>query len=398
MSESRYARQELIDWWDQRRLLSARVLVVGQGALGNEVVKNLVLLGVGHLLLVDMDTIESSNLSRAVLFRPEDVGRPKVQVAAAAAYGMNPESRIWALHGDVMHDLGLGCFRHSDLVIGCLDNLAARLYVSQCCSLAGTPYLDGAMWSMGGEVRWFVSGQEACFDCTLDSDRRARAHVRHSCAGMALAGAERAHTPTVATTTAVIGGLLCQEAVKHLCGRPASGSHAIVYNGLIPRLHRAEIPRNPRCPSSHDPYQDVILLRQGPGQITSRQLLQIAAVHGRSDALHVELGRDFLIALCCPRCGKKEAQGDLLCRVPEIARKCPECGAARERDVVRAVAMADPKADVPLGELGVPRGEIVAIGGMPQVQLFELDGGQWRVDQVPSGWYSLSKLQRDQDT
>ena len=71
--EGRYHRQNLITWWDQSRLQSARVLVVGAGALGNEIVKNLVLVGVGTVIVVDMDTIENSNLSRCVFFRPEEM-------------------------------------------------------------------------------------------------------------------------------------------------------------------------------------------------------------------------------------------------------------------------------------------------------------------------------------
>ena len=81
--EDRYSRLKLIGWWDQQRLASARVLVVGAGALGNEVLKNLALVGIGHITLIDFDTIENSNLSRSVLFRAADSGKPKATVAAA---------------------------------------------------------------------------------------------------------------------------------------------------------------------------------------------------------------------------------------------------------------------------------------------------------------------------
>ena len=70
LDESRYDRQERIWWWDQASLASARVLVVGAGALGNEIVKNLALVGVGHVDVVDMDSIENSNLARCAFLRP----------------------------------------------------------------------------------------------------------------------------------------------------------------------------------------------------------------------------------------------------------------------------------------------------------------------------------------
>ena len=72
--DDRYSRLRLIAWWDQAKLAAARILVVGAGALGNEVLKNLALLGVGTIYLVDFDTIEQSNLTRSVLFRNRTAG------------------------------------------------------------------------------------------------------------------------------------------------------------------------------------------------------------------------------------------------------------------------------------------------------------------------------------
>ena len=88
-SGGRYDRQKLIAWWDQERVAAARVLLVGAGALGNEVLKNLALTGVGRTLVWDPDTIERSNLSRTVLFREEDEGRNKAVVAAERTVAMN---------------------------------------------------------------------------------------------------------------------------------------------------------------------------------------------------------------------------------------------------------------------------------------------------------------------
>lgn len=80
--DDRYSRLRLISWWRQELLREATVLVVGAGALGNEVVKNLALVGLGTIHLIDLDLVEPSNLSRSVLFRSEDGGQPKAVVAA----------------------------------------------------------------------------------------------------------------------------------------------------------------------------------------------------------------------------------------------------------------------------------------------------------------------------
>ncbi len=140
----RYGRLRLISWWRQERLAVAQVLVVGAGALGNEVLKNLALLGLGTVYLIDLDLVEPSNLSRSVLFRAEDAGLAKAQVAARRARELNPEITVIPMHGDVITDLGLGLFAEVDLVIGCLDNREARLWVNRQCWKTGTPWIDEA--------------------------------------------------------------------------------------------------------------------------------------------------------------------------------------------------------------------------------------------------------------
>ena len=84
-NEDRYERFRLIEWWNQDRLKAASALVVGAGALGNEVAKNLALLGVGRIWIADFDRIETTNLTRSALFRGSDVGKWKAQVLAAGA-------------------------------------------------------------------------------------------------------------------------------------------------------------------------------------------------------------------------------------------------------------------------------------------------------------------------
>jgi hypothetical protein len=105
--DDRYARQRLLTWWDQGVLAASRVLVVGAGALGNEIAKNLALVGVGHLTIIDLDEIERSNLSRCVFFRPGDEGRSKAELAAERVENSTPRSRSRPIHGSVMA-LGLG--------------------------------------------------------------------------------------------------------------------------------------------------------------------------------------------------------------------------------------------------------------------------------------------------
>src|SRR5947209_16684834 len=104
--EDRFARFRLIGWWDQQRLARARVLVIGAGALGNEILKNLALLGIGNVFVADLDTVANSNLSRSVLFRAEDCGQPKVAIACRRARDIYPGLKTRAFHGNIVYDLG----------------------------------------------------------------------------------------------------------------------------------------------------------------------------------------------------------------------------------------------------------------------------------------------------
>lgn len=378
--DDRYARQRLIEGWDQDRLGAAQVLVAGAGALGNELLKNLALMGVGHLLVIDFDRVEASNLSRCALFSTEDVGRPKVAAAAAALARLNPEVEVRTIQGDLFYDVGLGWYRHADLAIGCLDSLAARSQVGLDTTLAGIPYLDGGMWALGGEVRSFLPGDGPCFDCTLSTEDYERANERRSCTGFRDPdGEDREPEATLATTAAIVGGLLAQEAVKLLCGLPFAGGRALVYNGQTLRLHRAELERNPDCRSSHTPYENVVELRQGAAELIADDLLQRArlasAVPQDPGDLSLELGRDFLVAFRCPKGHGREEIGRVLGRVRESAAICPRCGILRQAEVLSSVDDESPYVGWSLASLGVPEGDVIAVRTGTSWLCYELGAG-----------------------
>ena len=167
LKEDRLGTFEFISWWEREKVQQAKVLVVGAGALGNEVIKNLALMGVGHIFIIDFDNIEAANLSRSVLFRETDNHRSKAEVVAARAKAINPQVHIQYLNADVTTGLGLGIIRRMDAIIGCLDNREARLAVNRFCYWMDKPWVDGAIQELLGLMRVFVPGQGACYECTL---------------------------------------------------------------------------------------------------------------------------------------------------------------------------------------------------------------------------------------
>ena len=144
-------------------------LVVGCGALGNEVLKNLALMNAGRLVIVDFDCVEDVNLDRSVLFRREDVGRQKVDAARDGIMRINPGIEVVAINGDIAHDVGIGLLRNADVIVGCVDSRWARYCINRLAFRAGRPWVDGGIFGMTGTARVFTPGM-SCYACSLGAD------------------------------------------------------------------------------------------------------------------------------------------------------------------------------------------------------------------------------------
>lgn len=216
--QSRYDRQERITWWDQARLQNSRVLVVGAGALGNEIVKNLALVGVGHITIVDMDIIEHTNLSRCVFFRSGDEGKYKAEVLSARASEINPDISSEYFTVPVQH-LGDVFISKYDLVIAGLDNREARVWLGAALRRMNKNWIDGAIEGLMGKVQIFTP-EGPCYACGMNDKDWELLAKRKSCTLLGKEEILGGHTPTNATTSSIIAGIEVQEAIKYLVGRP----------------------------------------------------------------------------------------------------------------------------------------------------------------------------------
>ena len=201
--------------FEQQRVSAAHVMVVGCGALGNEVLKNLVLLGVGHIVAIDFDKVEIGNLSRSVLFSKSDADahRMKVDVIAERLKAMNPAVEVKTICGDVAYDVGLGLIQRMDVVIGCVDSRWARYCINRLCMRAGIPWVDGAIEELEGTARVFVPGQN-CYACNLGPEGLKDLARRMSCSGIIRRHEEVGSVPTTSIMASIIGAVQVQEALK----------------------------------------------------------------------------------------------------------------------------------------------------------------------------------------
>jgi len=150
-----YARQQLIEGWNQEVLDNACVMIVGVGALGCEIAKDFALMGIGKLILVDLDLIETSNLSRQMLFRPGDEGRPKAEVAAERLKEMNPYLNV-DYYFEKLQKLPTSVYEESDIVIAALDNFNARLDLNKICLRLKIPMVEGGTVGFEGHVQIII--------------------------------------------------------------------------------------------------------------------------------------------------------------------------------------------------------------------------------------------------
>lgn len=366
----RYASLNLIHWWDQTRLQQAKVMVVGVGALGNEVLKNLALLGVGHLFIVDCDTIEASNLSRSILFRAEDREKRKVEVAAARIREINPDVKVATFHGDAVQDLGLGVYCRMDLVLGCLDNREARLAVNQACSQLGVPWIDGGLDILMGVMRVFVPPEGACYECLMTDEDYQAVNLRYSCPQIPAAAIAQGRFPTTPTNASIIGALQVQEAVKWLHGLEGLAGKGFYFDGQTYTTSLITYTRRQDCPS-HERLQTVISLPSATADLSIAQLFELVTAEC-GDQVVLRLRRELVRTLFCPRCQISETINRPFEAVIPDRIACPACLENRIPQVVAAIHRDSALDALPLRQLGIPPLQIVEIETPERSHFFEL--------------------------
>ena len=241
----RFDRMRRVGWICIDRIREARCLVVGAGALGNEAVKCLVLAGVGNITVVDMDEVAASNLSRCVLFREGDAGRKKAEVVAERARDLYREVRITPVCSKIQ-ELENWDF---DIILGCLDNISARLHVNSHARYHKIPYIDGATDGFRGKVQ-VVLEDGPCLECGMNSSHMKLMDERFSCTG-----GGTIFVPKMAaeiTTTSVIAAIQVREAMKLLSGKKELCiKNVMYYDGQSGATTDLEVSEDSGCPNHY---------------------------------------------------------------------------------------------------------------------------------------------------
>lgn len=205
----------LLSWFKKEKVSNARVLVAGAGALGNEVIKDLTLFGVGHIYVVDFDRIEISNLTRSVLFREGDAfeHRYKAEVAAQRAMEINPQIKVTPIVGNLFSEVGLALYKSVDVIIGCLDSRLARYQLNRMAMRAGKTWIDGSIENLTGVVKVYTPGI-SCYECGLSREEFNIIMLRTGCADVLRSQTSQGRVATTPISASIVGAVQAQEAMK----------------------------------------------------------------------------------------------------------------------------------------------------------------------------------------
>eukprot|EP01080_Neovahlkampfia_damariscottae_P007973 gene7973-12438_t len=172
--ESRYSHMKEIFGDSFKNIQNSKVLIVGAGGIGCELLKNMVLSGFEYIEIIDLDTIDVSNLNRQFLFRQEHVGKSKAMIAKETAYNFNPNCKIISHHGNIKDTkFGAQYFKKFDLVLNALDNIDARKHVNRMCLATNTGnlyiklfthYYSGTAGYLG-QVVTIQKSKTECYEC-----------------------------------------------------------------------------------------------------------------------------------------------------------------------------------------------------------------------------------------
>ena len=228
-----FDRQKRIAGWDQASISSSKVLVVGAGALGNEVIKGLAQIGVESITLVDYDRIVKANLNRCLFFSAKDAAtnQYKARVIAENVKSINKETTVTAILKKI-EDLPEDFYSKFSSAFSCLDNIGARLHVNAQC-YGKVPLIDGGTTGFFGKVQ-VVKSPSPCLECAMSGQDYALLWKKYSCVGDPLDFIDP-KMPALSTTNSVIAALQVNEFVRmvHSQKEPADGDKLLSSNSLV---------------------------------------------------------------------------------------------------------------------------------------------------------------------
>ena len=221
----------------QKKLLNAKVLIVGAGGLGAPAAMYLAAAGVGTIGIVDADVVDLSNLQRQVIHTTPDVGKKKVDSAAETMRAINPDVTVNTYYDYVCSENVLDLIRDYDFVLDGTDNFPAKFLINDACVMAKKPLSHAGIIRFKGQLTTILPGEGPCYRCIFKNPPPKDAVPTCKQAGV------------IGAMGGVIGSLQAMEAVKYICGvGDLLVGRLLTYDALKMEFHTVKLPpRNKGC-------------------------------------------------------------------------------------------------------------------------------------------------------
>jgi molybdopterin/thiamine biosynthesis adenylyltransferase len=302
MITDRYQRHSLIDWFSQEDVKSSAFAVIGCGAVGNEVSKNLALLGVGKIDLFDFDTIEIHNLTRSVLFREDDVGSYKAEVAGRRIQDLDPNIEVNVFVGDFWDLLTLEQAKKYDCILCCVDNFEARIRLNQICIITETNLINTGIDSKFSQIEIFpfrLNKHVACYECNLPNSSYERMQNRYSCGWLKKISYIEKKIPTTVVTSSLAGSLAVANAINLINSYSQNISRRILIDTFIGNSTVSTVEKSNTCPACGSMKEHVSIFKSS-SNINS----QISAF--LDNEIYITTSDPILVSYRCIACNQEE--------------------------------------------------------------------------------------------
>ncbi len=221
----------------QKKIMNAKVFVVGAGGLGCPVGYYLAAAGVGAIGMIDNDTVELSNLQRQIAHNTKRVGVHKVDSAKETFESLNPDVQVLGIKDRVSKDNILDLIKDYDIVVDGSDNFPTRYLVNDACVMLKKPLVSGAILKFEGQVTTILPGDGHCYRCLFEE--MPPPGLVPSCQEAGVLGA----------ITGVVGALQATEVLKLILGKgDVLKNMLLIYDALRVNFRRVKVPKNAGCP------------------------------------------------------------------------------------------------------------------------------------------------------
>ena len=220
----------------QKKLLNARVLIIGAGGLGAPAALYLAAAGVGTIGIVDADEVDLSNLQRQVIHTTNDVGKAKVKSAAETMEAINPDVTVKTYRTFVDSSNIMDLIKDYDFIIDGTDNFPAKFLINDACVMAEKPFSHAGIIRFKGQLMTYVPGEGPCYRCVFKNPPPKDAVPTCKQAGV------------IGAMGGVSGSLQAMEAIKYIIGKgDLLTGKLLTYDALKMEFHTIKLPKDDHC-------------------------------------------------------------------------------------------------------------------------------------------------------